>query len=285
MWATPARKVNNKLKIMKFAINYSTQAAELFSKDEIRIDYFKCPGDQELVAQARAHARVVVHFNNLAAGSGKVENVDWNGITELLDETGTLFVNVHLAPYVADTPDVPPDGPTQAQASRIIEKLLRDVRTLASRFGPERVILENVPYHGSDGNTIRTGAEPPVISQIIQETGCGFLLDISHARIAARHLEMDERDYMLALPCHRLQELHFTGLHQVNGKWVDHLPVLDDDWLMLEWVIERIQLGEWAHPWLLTLEYGGVGEKYAERSDPQVIADQVPRLRKIINRV
>lgn len=285
MWATPVHEVNNRLKIMKFAINYSPQAARLISKDKVKIDYFKCPGDQELVAQARAHARVVVHFNNLSAGSGKVENVDWDRITQLLDETGTPFVNLHLAPYAADIPDVPPDDPNQAQAGQVIEVMLRDVQALTSRFGPERVILENVPYRGSNGNTIRTGVEPQVISEIVRETGCGFLLDISHARIAARHLGMDEREYMLGLPCHRLQELHFTGLHQVNGIWADHLPVLDEDWPVLGWVVERIQLGEWAHPWLLTFEYGGVGVRYAHRSDPDVIAGQVPRLYEIISHV
>lgn len=270
---------------MKFAINYSPQAADLVSKDEVSIDYLKCPGDPQLVAQARAHAQVVVHFNNLTAGPGKIETVDWNGITKLLDETSTPFINLHLAPYVVDIPEVPPADPTQAQADQLIERMLGDIRVVTGRFGPERVIVENVPYRGSDGNTIRTGVEPRVISEIVRETGCGFLLDISHARIAARHLGMDERAYMLGLPCHRLQELHFTGLHQVNGKWVDHLPVLDEDWPILEWVIERIQLGHWAHPWLLTFEYGGVGEKYAHRSDPQVIGDQVPRLDEIIHRV
>lgn len=270
---------------MKFAINYSPQAAELVSKNELRIDYFKCPGDLHLVAQARAHASVVVHFNNLTAGPRKIDAVDWDLISGLLDETGTPFTNLHLAPYVADIPEVPSADPTPAQTAQVIEGMLKDVRVVTDHFGPERVIVENVPYRGSHGNTIRTGVLPQVISEIVRETGCGFLLDISHARISARHLGIDERQYMLALPCHRLQELHITGLHKENGKWVDHLPMLDEDWPILEWIIDRIQLGAWAHPWLLTFEYGGVGEKYAHRSDPQVIRDQVPRLYEIIHRV
>ncbi len=269
---------------MKLAINYSPQAADLLSKGLIEIDYFKCAGLPDLVEKASTYTQVVVHLN-LDAGPGEVKDMEWDAITELINQTKTPYVNLHLAPYLSDFPDIPPADPSQAQAARVIDCMLEDLQVVTDLFGPERVIVENVLYRGSDGSTIRTGVEPEVISDIVQETGCGFLLDISHARIAAHYLGMDERDYMNGLPCHRLQELHFTGLHQVDGRLVDHLPVLEADWLILEWVIERIRWGEWAHPWLMTLEYGGVGEKYAHRSDPEVIAEQVPRLQEIICRM
>ena len=47
---------------------------------------------------------------------------------------------------------------------------------------------------------------------------------------------------------------------------------------VLDWVLERIKSGQWASPWLLAFEYGGVGEKFAYRSNPQVIEEQVPQL-------
>lgn len=268
---------------MKLAINYSQQAADLVSRDQLEIDYFKCSGQPEIVSQAQSLSPTVVHFN-LDAGSGEVENADWETIQDLMDQTNTPFLNLHLAPYLDHYPDIPLDQPSPQQAEGVIHDLLEDIQAATRRFGPERVILENVPYRGAQGITVRSGVEPEVITRIIDQTGCGLLLDLSHARIAAHHLGMDEREYMQRLPCERLQELHFTGLHKLDGKLVDHLPVLEEDWPVLEWVIERIRSGEWAHAWLLTLEYGGVGEKYAHRSDPEVISAQVPRLRSIIER-
>jgi hypothetical protein len=96
---------------------------------------------------------------------------------------------------------------------------------------------------------------------------------------------MDQRDYMAKLPVERLRELHFTGVHDLDGYWQDHLPALEDDWQALIWVLERIRSGEWPRPWLLAFEYGGIGEKFAGRSDPQVIAEQVPCLYELLKSI
>ncbi len=89
---------------------------------------------------------------------------------------------------------------------------------------------------------------------------------------------IDECDYMSQLPVDRLRELHFTGLHDREGYLQDHLEILDTDWPVLDWVLERIRTGQWASPWLLAFEYGGVGEKFTRCSNPQVIEEQVAQL-------
>jgi uncharacterized protein (UPF0276 family) len=269
---------------MELAINYSPQAAKLLSAGRIQLDYFKCPGQPDLVAEAGTYTQVVVHFN-LDAGPGELQDADWEVTTRLIDQTKTPFVNLHLAPYSSDFPGIAPDNPTQAQTTQIVKRMLEDLEVAIDRFGAERVIVENIPYRGANGVTLRPGVDPEIIGQIIAEADCGFLLDISHARIAAHHLGESEHNYMDRLPCHRLKELHFTGLHSINGRLQDHLPILESDWPALKWVLERIRSGDWARPWLLTFEYGGVGEKYATRSDPTVIAEQVPRLKELIGRL
>ncbi len=263
--------------MMKFAINYSKQAAHLVEQGDIKIDRFKCPDWPDLIAEASRLCSVAVHFT-LQAGNGEVQKTDWGLVERLLQRTGTDYVNLHLAPESSDFPGMPVDTRRATDRRIVIDRMITDVQAVINRFGAERVILENVPYHPEDGTVIRLGVEPDAISEVVGATGCGLLLDISHARIAARHLEMDERTYMAALPVDRLRELHFTGLHNLNGRWQDHLPVLDDDWPVLDWVLERIRQGEWAQPGMLAFEYGGVGEKFAWRSDQTVIAEQAPRL-------
>jgi hypothetical protein len=72
--------------------------------------------------------------------------------------------------------------------------------------------------------------------------------------------------------------MHFAGIHHLDGQMIDHLSILEEDWHRLDWVLDRIRSGEWSQPWMLALEYGGVGTVFDWRSDPMVIADQVPRL-------
>jgi uncharacterized protein (UPF0276 family) len=264
--------------MMKFAINYSTQAARLVAQNDIDIDRFKCPDWPDLVMEAIRFRPVAVHFT-LQAGSGNINKTDWGAVERLLIQTGTDYVNLHLAPECSDYPGIPVETSAE-ERQLVIERMIGDVRLVVRQFGAESVIVENVPYRGLEGSVLRPGVEPGAIEEVITETGCGLLLDISHARISARHLGMEERAYMEALPVDRLRELHFTGLHYLDGDWRDHLPVLEEDWPMLDWALECIQRGEWAQPTMLAFEYGGVGEKFDWRSDTTVIAEQAPLLYK-----
>jgi uncharacterized protein (UPF0276 family) len=262
---------------MDFSINYSTQAAALLTEGRIQIDRFKCPDWPDLIAEASRYCPVAVHFE-LKAGSGVLTDTSWKRVDLLLSETATPYVNLHLDPVLKDFPGFPVDTPEKNQFEQVVKRLIEDVQAVVSYFGAERVIAENVPYRGEAGRVLRPGVEPAVIRQVLDETGCGLLLDISHARIAAHHLGLDEQEYMAQLPVDRLRELHFTGLHNLNGRLQDHLEALQEDWPILDWVMERIRTGEWARPWMLAFEYGGVGDKFAWRSDQQIMAAQIPIL-------
>jgi uncharacterized protein (UPF0276 family) len=167
---------------------------------------------------------------------------------------------------------------------RVFERLFRDVTAAVGRFGPERVIVENAPHRFPGGVILRPAVDPDVISRLVRETGCGFLLDLSHARIAARQLELDEREYVARMPLDRLRELHITGLDHDGQYWRDHMPLTDEDWTEADWAMARIHAGEWARPEIVALEYGGVSPAFAWRSDPAVMAAQAPRLLALVNR-
>lgn len=262
---------------MQLAINYSTQAAQLLEEGQIELDRFKTMNWPDMIAEARRYRPVAVHFG-LQAGNGMVKKLDWAVIGRMLDETGTPHVNLHLEATTRDYPGLAVEK-TPAEARRkIFKRMLKDVHRTVEQFGPQRVIIENVPYRGPDDKVFRLAVEPETIQTIVAETGCGLLLDISHARIAAHHLGMDATQYMSALPIESLRELHFTGLHNLEGRLQDHLPILDSDWPFLDWVLERIHGGEWPEPWLFAFEYGGTGEKFVQRSDPSVIKAQLPVL-------
>jgi hypothetical protein len=61
------------------------------------------------------------------------------------------------------------------------------------------------------------------------------------------------------------------------------MPITEQDWPFLEWVLARVRSGEWAHPWALAFEYGGTGPKFEWRTDAAVIAEQVPRLVTLVS--
>jgi uncharacterized protein len=269
---------------MKLAINYSRPAASLVQSAQITVDYFKTPDWEWMIDEAREIRPAAVHFT-LEAGNNNLGQVDWDRITRICESTGTPYINLHLDARGCYYPGLPVETTDQANARQVVKIIQADIEQVVEKFGPKHIILENSPYRAEEGNTMRCCVEPDLVRQMVEETGCGLLLDISHALITSRTLAMEPREYLKRLPVNRIKELHFAGIHRnpMTGQWMDHLSIQEEDWTWLDWVLERIRGGEWSAPWMLAFEYGGIGEPFEWRSDPQVIAEQVPQLFERVN--
>ncbi len=289
---------------MKLAANYSAATAELVQSGQAALDYFKCPAWPDLIRRAQGTLPVYVHFP-LLAGRGRGDALDaeaggppdWNKIERLLDQTGTPYANLHLTSSVADWPAIPAGTADAAHIETIAQALVRDVQAVCRRLGPERVIVENDYY--SDGRHLRPAFSPPVISRVVNETGCGLLLDLGHARISASHLGVTVYDYVSALPVGRLREVHVAGVQRLEGDWLerieavdpdlarryahhllDHLPMTGEDWALADWAAGQIRSGAWAEPWIVTLEFGGVGPLWELTGAPDELRREISRLRQ-----
>ncbi len=292
---------------MQFAVHYSRPAVALVDAGRIAPDCFKCPAWPDLIAAVGAAYPLYVHFP-LRAGRGTGDAIDtetrqpadWANIERLLTQTNTPFVNVHLEPTTDDHPDIPADTTDPGHIAFLADCLIRDLRAVVGRFGPERVIAENVPE--GDG-CLRPAYLPAVVRRAIEECDCGLLLDLSHARRAARALGMDAADYIAMLPLERTREIHVSGIRRIDdrwlailraggvdervvaqfaGRWQDHLPFTDADWQFVAWSLDQIARGRWGRPWVIALEYGGVGPLWEAVTDADMLAAQVPRLAAMV---
>jgi uncharacterized protein (UPF0276 family) len=152
-------------------------------------------------------------------------------------------------------------------------------------LGKDRVILENIPYFAAAGEFHRHSVLADVITRAVRETGVGFLLDVSHARIAAHYLGVEPRAYIESLPVDQLRELHVTGIRPHKNRLSDHMEMGEEDWGFVDWAMERIRAGAWAKPWMVAFEYGGLGEPFKWRSKAEVIEEQTPRLYEAVKAV
>lgn len=293
--------------MMQFAVNYSPLLAELVETGQVQVDCFKCPAWPDLVEEVRRLRPVFIHFP-LAVGSGQGAPyddearapADLERIADLLEMSISPLVNAHFILDGKNFPDIPPDSRDPRHIDRLLSAASRDLEPLIRRFGAERVMVENLI---NDWGWLTLGVLPEVIGRLLEETGCGFLYDQAHARLAARSLGLDERAYSSALPVERIREVHFTGLQALDGEIVnrvmaagdpggiagrmagrvmDHLPMTDDDWPELEWMVAQIRGGTWAEPWVIASEAGGVGGFWELVIDRETYLEQVPRMAKII---
>lgn len=297
---------------MLFAANYSRPLADLVARGRVVVDLYKLPAWPDLVAELTSGETTsvpcYVHFPLLAGtGSGGPMNTetntppDWGQFDGLLSTTQTPWVSAHLGPRPEDFPHLvgaTPDDQTEAITASLIE----DLKAMVARYGADRVVGENI--FEFFGLHLRAAMLPEVISRAIEEAGCGFLLDISHARLAAKALGLDPRAYIEALPVQQIREVHITGIQRFDGFWIerlraagiaastleqfagqdiDHLPMTDADWTFTEWALSRIRTGAWKTPDIIAFEVGGIGPMFEAMTIPEAIATQVPRLYAMVH--
>src|SRR4030065_11747 len=147
---------------MNFSINYSTPAAELVESGQIQIDSFKRPDWGWMVDEALPLRPVAIHFN-LEAGNGRLEKIDWDEVQSLSQATHTPFINLHLDPKQKHHPRLAVDSVKKSDIRQINNVILSDIMYVVDRFGPDRVIIENSPYRGEAGNTLRMWVDPVLI--------------------------------------------------------------------------------------------------------------------------
>ena len=267
---------------MKFALNYSPQAAELVQDGRLQVGLFKCPDIPEYVAQAASLLPTYVHFG-LRAGRGPFDQSDLVRVASLIAVSATDHVSAHLAPRASDFEGMPVDTESPAHASLLVCRMLDDIAQLVDWFGAERIVLENVMWDPEPPYEIPAPAlRPSLITHVIEETGCGLLLDIAHARVAAHHFGLDTHEYISALPVERLRELHISGTtRMVDGELTDHVPLSVEDWALTEWVLGHVHAGAWPCPDIVAFEYGGIGPGYESRAESAVLLAQATKLREI----
>ena len=259
---------------MKFAVNYSYPLIRLLREKAVTIDLIKCPDWEGMLVEAQPHGQITLHFD-LEVGLGNTFNADMSRIKTLLGSTATPHVNTHLVtPRYFDQED--------ATALEQINTLWRnEIQFMHNHLGAYAVALEHHPCTIANLH-IRPAADPIIFSQVIQDTGCMFLLDLAHARITANSLNIYVKDYIRALPLERLVEVHITGIKTHNGVLTDHFELGDEDWAIFRWALDEIRAGHWRKPEIVAFEYGGIGQTFVWRTEYDVLKEQVPLLHKMV---
>ena len=252
---------------MNFSVNYSEALITLLRASAVEIDAIEWVDKLEpsLIARTRAEfPELAFHFHPGRMHASQKWLAHLQAYLQACPETP--FVSIHLAPLPALWTQARMQrgwllpGPIPAFA---IQRFIKDVRRLQHQVKLP-VILENMPSLHT--KRYRFESEPAVITRVLEETQTGLLLDLAHARIAARARGISPQEYITALPLERTQQIHLAGVREGPDGWLydAHEPLMEEDYQLLAWTLERTK------PQLLTLEYF--------REDPQALSSQISRL-------
>lgn len=121
-----------------------------------------------------------------------------------------------------------------------LSNIIRNGRRLQEWVGIP-LLLENYNYHPT--NAYEYVCEPDTFSTLIEEIGCGVLLDLAHAQISAHNMGWPTpQAYLERLPLHKVREIHVNhpGLDDAGSQMLDrHYPFIAEEVDLLKWVIDH----------------------------------------------
>lgn len=197
---------------------------------------------------------VVAHGVSLSLGGPDPLDATYiKGLRRLLDELGAPFYTDHLCYATIGGVNFYDLLPLPFTEEAVRHTAAR-IRELADRL--ERpVAVENVSYYA-----VMPGArmsEGQFVSAVVEEAGCGLLLDVNNVYVNARNHSktdtksgatddgaggLDPQAELEALPLHRTVQIHIAGHVEEGGRLIDThgRPLVDPVWRLYERALELV---------------------------------------------
>lgn len=240
---------------IKLCVNYLEETKSLLEEGKIDfIDYiklFSINGDLSPIDWCITKKDVVFHGiigkngSNIADGNFFADR-DLDMQRRYYEISKTPYISMHINSAVEPILD----------SKKAILEIKENVSRLTKEFN-KSVILENVPasYENTETNFY---SNPNFISDVISETGCGFLFDIGHARKAAEVFNVSFEEYISMLPMNKVVEIHLAGCMKdsIGNLVPNHSKMHAEDYEFLEKLLKNTKTLK-----TVTLEYGSTTTK------------------------
>lgn len=164
-----------------------------------------------------------IHAVGLSLGSAEgLDAAHLERVVGLVKRLQPAFVSEHLSwsrsggRYLNDLLPLPYTEETLSVVADNVDRLQQALG--------RQVSLENPSCYLAFGHS--TLSEPEFLSELVERTGCGLLLDANNIHVTAHNLRLDPQDWLRTLPGTAITQYHLAG-HAVND--ADGEPVLIDD--------------------------------------------------------
>lgn len=239
---------------LKLCVNYLEETKELLEEGKIDfIDYiklFSINGDISPLEWCITKKDVMFH-GMIGKNGGNIadknffENRDLDLQRKYFEISKTPYISMHINSRIDPNQD-------ETESLQIIKD---NVARLKAEFGKE-IILENVPA-SKKYSEYNFYSNPEFICKVIDETSCGFLFDIGHAKVASEVFNIPFDDYVSKLPMDKIVEIHLAGCKRtLDGNLIaNHSKMNEEDYNFLNKLLVSSKSLR-----VVTLEYGTIGE-------------------------
>jgi uncharacterized protein (UPF0276 family) len=246
-------------------------------------DYLEVPFEllrhMPAVADVQEEVPLLLHCASLSVGgfvAPQRQVID--DIAAHAERMGVPWISEHLAFISADPlPGAPAGEPTELTytvcpqlSEEVVEQVVGNVASLAPLL-PAPLIVENSPQYFEMPGSSMNMAE--FVSRVVEATGIGLLLDLSHYLIAAGNTGFDSAAEFERLPLENVVEVHLSGHSLQDGIWWDDhsCEASESQFALLRRLLER------ARPRAITFEYN-----WNAAFPPALVEAHVERARNMI---
>jgi uncharacterized protein (UPF0276 family) len=190
----------------------------------------------------RAQHPLSIHAIGLSVGGSEpldLEHLD--RVKALIDRFEPALVSEHMAWSAHDGvyfADLLPPQLNQDSLDRFCAHI-DQIQTVFAR----PILLENPTHYMAFHAEI---PEPEFLSEIVNRTGCGLLLDVNNVHISAHNLGFDAMDYLRKIPADAVGEYHIAGFEadlELGGELLIDThgsPISDPVWDLYEKTVKLI---------------------------------------------
>lgn len=207
---------------------------------EIISENFMLPGGRPLhvLEQIRGHYPIALHGVSLSIGStDPLDTAYLARLRDLISRFAPAWVSDHLCWTSVGSRNVHDllPLPYTAEAVEHVAARVRQVQDVLGR----RILLENVSTYLQFQHS--TMPEWEFVSEVAGRADCGILLDVNNVFVSASNHGFCPRQYLDAIPTHRVHQFHLAG-HSDRGTFLhdthDH-PVADAVWELYAHAVRR----------------------------------------------
>lgn len=212
---------------------------------EVHAENYMVPGGPYHHYLHRIHERYALSIHGVGlsiGGDAPLDESHLQRLVTLLERHQPECFSEHLAwsshggQFLNDLLPLPY---TEARLQRVCEHVDRVQQRLK-----RQILLENpATYVQFSASAI---PETEFLSAVIARTGCGLLLDVNNVYVSCINHGLNSRDYIRALPCDRVGEIHLAGFNRDSDAAGTPLlidshgsPVADAVWQLYEFALEQ----------------------------------------------
>ncbi len=219
--------MENNLPMLGVGLGYRHHLQQEIQSNRAAIDFLELITDQVIYSPPEKVDRlleslsdfpIVPHSVALSVGTEMPFDDDY------LDRTARLLERVN-APWYSDhlsftkVPDVEIGQLTPLWFTReSLEIVCRKVQYLKQRIAVP-FLLENITYYFPIPGSEMSEAE--FITEVLERTDCGLLLDLNNVFINSRNHNYDPYKFLESIPLERTVQIHFAGHREENGLVID----------------------------------------------------------------